>query len=183
MKKQKISRENIFSSVGRVTVVVYLKVGTEKQTLSTILYADKSQFVPGISAQMTYRPGHGRTLDEAVKNIIARTVAKYETACRPQREHIDYAQAYRSFTDPTGQQYLYSKLCRDRHGCPAPEKENTRTSIVQLPDGRQEIRIPPVSGSSCQGDALITLTLTNVQPGDVIEAHAPGGCFLDISSE
>lgn len=56
MKKQKISRENIFSSVGRVTVVVYLKVGTEKQTLSTILYADKSQFVPGISAQMTYRP-------------------------------------------------------------------------------------------------------------------------------
>ena len=91
--------------------------------------------------------------------------------------------SYRSFTDTTGQQYLYSKLCRDRHGCPAPEKENTRTSIVQLPDGRQEIRIPPVSGSSRQGDALITLVLTNVQPGDVIEAHAPGGCFLDISSE
>ena len=91
--------------------------------------------------------------------------------------------SYRSFTDPTGQQYLYSKLCRDRHGCPAPEKENTRTSIVRLPDGRQEIRIPPVSGSSRQGDALITLVLTNVQPGDVIEAHAPSGCFLDISSE
>ena len=89
--------------------------------------------------------------------------------------------SYRSFTDPTGQQYLYSKLCRDRHGCPAPEKENTRTSIVRLPDGRQEIRIPPVSGSSRQGDALITLTLTNVQPGDVIETYAPDGCFMDIA--
>lgn len=83
MKKQEISRENIFSSVGRVTVV-YLKVGTDKQTLLTILYADKSRFVPGIFAQMTYRPGHGRKLDEAVKNIIARTVAKYEAAFRPQ---------------------------------------------------------------------------------------------------
>ena len=91
--------------------------------------------------------------------------------------------SYRSFTDPTGQQYLYSKLRRDRHGCPAPEKENTRTSIVYLPDGQQEIRIPPVSGSSRQGDALITLVLTNVQPGDIIEVHAPGGCFLDASSE
>lgn len=93
------------------------------------------------------------------------------------------ADSYRSFTDATGRQYLFSKLCRDRHGCPAPEKENTRTSIVRLPDGRQEIRIPPVSGSSCQGDALITLTLTNVQPGDVIEAYAPDGCFMDISSK
>ena len=91
--------------------------------------------------------------------------------------------SYRSFTDTTGQQYLYSKLRRDRHGCPTPEKENTRTSIVLFPDGRQEIRIPPVSGSSRQGDALITLVLTNVQPEDVIEVHAPGGCFLDISSE
>ena len=90
--------------------------------------------------------------------------------------------SYRSFTDPTGQQYLYSKLCWD-HGCPAPEKENTRTSIVRLPDGRQEIRIPPVSGSNRQGDALITLTLTNVQPGDVIETYAPDGCFMDISSK
>lgn len=91
--------------------------------------------------------------------------------------------SYRSFTDTTGQQYLYSKLRRDRHGCPTPKKENTRTSIVYLPDGRQEIRIPPVSGSSRQGDALITLVLTNVQPGDIIEAHASGGCFLDISSD
>ena len=94
MKKQEIARENVFSSVGRVTVVVYSKADTDKQTLSTILYANKSQLVLGISAQMTYRPGHGRTLDEAIKNIIARTVAKYEVACRPQREHIDYAQAY-----------------------------------------------------------------------------------------
>lgn len=93
------------------------------------------------------------------------------------------ADSYRSFTDATGRQYLFSKLCRDRHGCPAPEKENTRTSIVRLPDGRQEIRIPPVSRSSRQGDALITLTLTNVQPGDVIEAYAPDGCFMDISSK
>ena len=91
--------------------------------------------------------------------------------------------SYRSFTDTTGQQYLYSKLRRDCHGCPTPEKENTRTSIVLLPDGRQEIRIPPVSGSSRQGDALITLVLTNVQPGDVIEVHALGGCFLNVSSE
>ena len=45
MKKQEIARENIFSSVGRVTVVVYLKVGAEKQTLSTLLYTDKSQFI------------------------------------------------------------------------------------------------------------------------------------------
>lgn len=30
MKKQEISRENIFSSVGRVTVVVHSKVGTDK---------------------------------------------------------------------------------------------------------------------------------------------------------
>lgn len=94
MKKQEIARENVISSVGRVTVVVYSKADTDKQTLSTILYANKSQLVLGISAQMTYRPGHGRTLEEAIKNIIARTVAKYEAACRPQREHIDYAQAY-----------------------------------------------------------------------------------------
>ena len=94
MKKQEIARENIFSSIGRVTVVVYSKADTDKQTLSTILYANKSQLVQGISAQMTYRPGHGRTLEETVKNVIARTVTKYEAACRPQREHIDYAQAY-----------------------------------------------------------------------------------------
>lgn len=94
MKKQEIARENIFSSIGRVTVVVYSKADTDKQTLSTILYANKSQLVPGISAQMTYRPGHGRTLEETVKNVIARTVTKYEADCRPQREHIDYAQAY-----------------------------------------------------------------------------------------
>ena len=94
MKKQEIARENIFSSIGRVTVVVYSKADTDKQTLSTILYANKSQLVQGISAQMTYRPGHGRTLDEAIKNIIARTVTKYEADYRPQREHIDYAQAY-----------------------------------------------------------------------------------------
>ena len=62
-------------------------------------------------------------------------------------------------------------------------RRNTRTSIALLPDGRQEIRIPPVSGSSRQGDALITLVLTNVQPGDVIEVHALGGCFLNVSSE
>ena len=94
MKKQEIARENIFSSVGRVTVAVYLKADTDKQTLSTVLFSNKSKFVPGISAQMTYRPGRGRTLEESVKNVIARTVAKYETACRPQRKHIDYAQAY-----------------------------------------------------------------------------------------
>ena len=94
MKKQEIARENVVSSVGWVTVVVYSKADTNKQTLSTVLFANKSQFIPGISAQMTYRPGHGRTLEETIKNIIARTVAKYEAACRPQREHIDYAQAY-----------------------------------------------------------------------------------------
>lgn len=94
MKKQEIARENIFPSVGRVTVAVYLKADTDKQTLSTVLFSNKSKFVPGISAQMTYRPGRGRTLEESVKNVIARTVAKYETACRPQRKHIDYAQAY-----------------------------------------------------------------------------------------
>lgn len=99
MKKQEIARENIFSSIGRVTVVVYSKADTDKQTLSTILYANKSQLVPGISAQMTYRPGRGRTLEEAIKNIIARTVAKYEVACRPQREHVDYAHAYAQLPD------------------------------------------------------------------------------------
>lgn len=94
MKKQEIARENVVSSVGWVTVVVYSKADTNKQTLSTVLFANKSQFIPGISAQMTYRPGHGRTLEETVKNVIARTVTKYEADCRPQREHIDYAQAY-----------------------------------------------------------------------------------------
>ena len=99
MKKQEIARENIFSSIGRVTVVVYSKADTDKQTLSTILYANKSQLVQGISAQMTYRPGHGRTLEETVKNVIARTVTKYEADYRPQREHIDYAQAYGNLPD------------------------------------------------------------------------------------
>lgn len=56
-------------------------------------------------------------------------------------------------------------------------------SAVSLSDGRQELRVPPVSGSNRQGDALITLTLANVQPGDVIEAYAPDGCFMDISSK
>lgn len=99
MKKQEIARENIFSSIGRVTVVLYSKADTDKQTLSTILYANKSQLVQGISAQMTYRPGHGRTLEETVKNVIARTVTKYEADYRPQREHIDYAQAYGNLPD------------------------------------------------------------------------------------
>ena len=99
MKKQEIARENIFSSIGRLTVVVYSKADTDKQTLSTILYANKSQLVQGISAQMTYRPGHGRTLEETVKNVIARTVTKYEADYRPQREHIDYAQAYGNLPD------------------------------------------------------------------------------------
>ena len=99
MKKQEIARENIFSSIGRVTVVVYSKADTDKQTLSTILYANKSQLVPSISAQMIYRPGHGRTLEETVKNVIARTVTKYEADYRPQREHIDYAQAYGNLPD------------------------------------------------------------------------------------
>ena len=39
MKKQEIARENIFSSVGRVTVAVYLKADTDKQTLSTVLFS------------------------------------------------------------------------------------------------------------------------------------------------
>ena len=47
MKKQEIARENIFSSVGRVTVAVYLKADTDKQTLSTVLFSNKSKFVPG----------------------------------------------------------------------------------------------------------------------------------------
>lgn len=93
------------------------------------------------------------------------------------------ADSYRSFTDRTGRQYLFSKLRRDRHGCPPPTKENTHMSAVSLSDGRQELRVPPVSGSNRQGDALITLTLANVQPGDVIEAYAPDGCFMDISSK
>jgi len=92
-----------------------------------------------------------------------------------------FIQQYRSFTDRTGKQYLFSKLRRDRHGCPPPTKENTRLSSALLPDGRQELCIPPVSGSSRQGDALITLTLTNVQPGDVTETYAPDGCFMDIA--
>ena len=93
------------------------------------------------------------------------------------------ADSYRSFTDRTGRQYLFTNLRRDRHGCPPPTKENTYMSAVSLSDGRQELRVPPVSGSNRQGDALITLTLANVQPGDVIEAYAPDGCFMDISSK
>ena len=44
MKKQEIARENIFSSVGRVTVAVYLKADTDKQTLSTVLFSNKLEF-------------------------------------------------------------------------------------------------------------------------------------------
>lgn len=94
MKKYEIARENVMTTVGRVTVAVYAKDSTDKQTLSTVLYDGKSQLVSGISTQMTYRPGHGRTLDEAVKNIIARTITKYETTQRLLCGHIDYAQAY-----------------------------------------------------------------------------------------
>ena len=140
MKKQEIVRENIFSSVGRVTVVVYSKVGTDKQTLSTILYADKSQFVPGISAQMTYRPGHGRTLDEAVKNIIARTVAKYEAACRPQREHVDYAHAYAQLSDDMRKQL-----------CPAQWRaESTRRAALTYYERRSMLLIQRIL--DCTGD-------------------------------
>lgn len=91
--------------------------------------------------------------------------------------------SYRSFTDTTGQPIPLLEAPPGSSRLPTPEKENTRTSIVLLPDGRQEIRIPPVSGSSRQGDALITLVLTNVQPGDCIEVHALGGCFLNVSDE
>lgn len=94
MKKYEIARENVMTTVGRVTVAVYAKDSTDKQTLSTVLYDGESQLVSGISTQMTYRPGHGRTLDEAVKNIIARTITKYETTQRLLCGHIDYAQAY-----------------------------------------------------------------------------------------
>ena len=143
MKKQEIARENIFSSVGRVTVVVYLKVGAEKQTLSTLLYTDKSQFVPGISAQMTYRPGHGRTLDEAVKNIIARTVAKYEAACSPQREHADYAHAYAQLSDDMRKQL-----------CPAQWRaESTRRAALTYYERRSILLIQRIL--DCTGDPAV----------------------------
>lgn len=143
MKKQEIARENIFSSVGRVTVVVYLKVGAEKQTLSTLLYTDKSQFVPGISAQMTYRPGHCRTLDEAVKNIIARTVAKYEVACRPQREHVDYAHAYAQLSNDMRKQL-----------CPAQWRaESTRRAALTYYERRSILLIQRIL--DCTGDPAV----------------------------
>lgn len=94
MKKYEIARENVMTTVGRVTVAVYATDSTDKQTLSTVLYDGKSQLVSGISAQMTYRPGSGLALEDAVKNIIARTSTKYEASQRPLCEHIDYAQAY-----------------------------------------------------------------------------------------
>lgn len=94
MKKYEIARENVMTTVGRVTVAVYAKDSTDKQTLSTVLYDGKSQLVSGISTQMTYRPGLGLALEDAVKNIIARTSTKYEASQRPLCEHIDYAQAY-----------------------------------------------------------------------------------------
>lgn len=94
MKKHEIARENVMTTFGRVTVAVYAKDSTGKQTLSTVLYDGKSQLVSGISAQMTYRPGSGLALEDAVKNIIARTSTKYEASQRPLCEHIDYAQAY-----------------------------------------------------------------------------------------
>ena len=74
MKKYEIARENVMTTVGRVTVAVYATDSTDKQTLSTVLYDGKSQLVSGISAQMTYRPGSGLALEDAVKNIIARTI-------------------------------------------------------------------------------------------------------------
>lgn len=94
MKKHEIARENVMTTVGRVTVAVYATDSTDKQTLSTVLYDGKSQLVSGISTQMTYRPGSGLALEDAVKNIIARTSTKYEASQRPLCEHIDYAQAY-----------------------------------------------------------------------------------------
>ena len=94
MKKHEIARENVMSAVGRVTVAVCTKDSTDKQTLSTVLYDGKSQLVSGISTQMTYRPGSGMALEDAVKNIIARTITKYETTQRLLCGHIDYAQAY-----------------------------------------------------------------------------------------
>ena len=94
MKKYEIARENVMTTVGRVTVAVYATDSTDKQTLSTVLYDGKSQLVSGISTQMTYRPGSGLALEDAVKNIIARTSTKYEASQRPLCEHIDYAQAY-----------------------------------------------------------------------------------------
>lgn len=94
MKKHEIARENVMSAVGRVTVAVCTKDSADKQTLSTVLYDGKSQLVSGISTQMTYRPGSGLALEDAVKNIIARTITKYETKQRLLCGHIDYAQAY-----------------------------------------------------------------------------------------
>lgn len=94
MKKHEIARENVMTTVGRVTVAVYATDSTDKQTLSTVLYDGKSQLVSGISTQMTYRPGSGLALEDAVKNIIARTITKYETTQRLLCGHIDYAQAY-----------------------------------------------------------------------------------------
>lgn len=94
MKKHEIARENVMSAVGRVTVAVCTKDSADKQTLSTVLYDGKSQLVSGISTQMTYRPGSGLALEDAVKNIIARTITKYGTKQRLLCGHIDYAQAY-----------------------------------------------------------------------------------------
>ena len=82
MKKQEIARENIFSSVGRVTVAVYLKADTDKQTLSTVLFSNKSKFVPGISAQMTYRPGRGRWRNPSKTLLPARLQSMRQPAVR-----------------------------------------------------------------------------------------------------
>ena len=70
MKKHEIARENVMTTVGRVTVAVYATDSTDKQTLSTVLYDGKSQLVSGISTQMTYRPGSGLALEDAVKILL-----------------------------------------------------------------------------------------------------------------
>ncbi len=88
------------------------------------------------------------------------------------------ADNYRCFTDTYGRRLLQKRLAQDRHGCrpPSTPKEYKRMSQA-IRGGNRELRFPP-KHNSCPGqDQIITLKLTGLKPGDMIEIVGHDGCY------
>lgn len=87
------------------------------------------------------------------------------------------ADNYRCFTDIYGRQLLRKRLAQDRHGCrPSPPQKYTRMSN-RVSGNNRELHFPP-KRNTCPGcDQLITVTITGLKPGDMIEILGNDGCY------
>lgn len=86
---------------------------------------------------------------------------------------------YRSFTDPTGREYLWRMLRQDRHGLPersTSEKPSIRrSSRARYDQHTDEVRFPPETAST--NDQIYVVRIGNLKEGDIIETITSEGCF------